>query len=372
VITVVGGGVAGLTAALALAGAGFDPEVIDSAPASRSHPDDEGLLHVNPAGQRVLALLGVEQVASAGFPVKEIALANSDGEEIGRFPAKGGDYRYIPRFELVRLLERQVKRREIPIRNGCALLSAVPGSPPLLTFADDSTASPELVVGADGVRSTVRGAVDPTAEPHYTGQWFVHGVTNRTAQPTDPRVVHVVRDGTTGHAFGWTTLEKGTTRWWLRATAPSLGTDDVSGCPTRDRLIELAPGGCPGEELMSEASGELAAYNAYAMPRGVRWSTSGVVLVGDSAHACSPAASQSSALAAEDALTLAIALRDNPRESALENYVLMRRARAERAVAAGDPRRGLTPGPDFEVDWNTTVTRETAQAFHERYTWVEQ
>jgi 2-polyprenyl-6-methoxyphenol hydroxylase-like FAD-dependent oxidoreductase len=60
-----------------------------------------------------------------------------------------------------------------------------------------------------------------------------------------------------------------------------------------------------------------------------------MVLIGDAAHATSPAAGQGSSLAVEDAVVLARCLRDLPLPAALEAFEGLRRARAERVVAQG-------------------------------------
>lgn len=366
-IPVIGAGVAGLTAALALAKAGHQPRVYEAAHVSADDAGAGALLHVNPAGQRAFAELDLgPQIVTAGFPVSAIVLSVEDGTCIGRFPAVGGDYRYIPRAELLELLVTETRRRNIPVSYEHTLIEATSGPTPRVTFEGHEPGDAELVVGADGAHSTVRRAIDAAVTASYTGQSFVHGVSDTSSVSTEPRVVQVVRDSTTGHAFGWTTLESGPTYWWLRAAAPPLTTSSGEA-PSAAALCGYVPAGCPGGHLIETTAGPLATYNAYATDPGQRWATRGVALVGDAVHACSPAASWATALAAEDALALACALRDQPLTDALELYQRLRQARAARAIASGDPRRGLSSGPEYPVNWDTEITAALAEDVHEQY-----
>lgn len=365
-IPVIGAGVAGLTAALALGKAGHEPHIYEAAHAT-ADAGARALLQVNPAGQRAFAELDLgPQVAMAGFPVSAIVLSSEDGSLVGWFPAVGGDYRYIPRGQLLELLTSEIRRRGIPLSFDHALIEAAPGSPARVRFERNDSDDVELVVGADGAHSTVRRAVDPAARASYAGQWFVHGVSDISSASTEPRVVQVVRDTATGHAFGWTTLEDGPSHWWLRATAPPLVTTS-SEAPPVDTLTGYVPPCCPGRHLIEASTGPLAVYNAYASDPEQRWVTDGIGLVGDAVHACSPAASWATALAAEDAVTLACALRDQPIARALELYQRLRRTRTTRAIAAGNPRRGISSGPDYPVSWDTEITPALAEKVHELY-----
>jgi hypothetical protein len=45
----------------------------------------------------------------------------------------------------------------------------------------------------------------------------------------------------------------------------------------------------------------------------------------------------------------------------------MRRARAERAIAAGNPHRGITPGPRYPIEWDSPATAEAADQVHSEH-----
>jgi 2-polyprenyl-6-methoxyphenol hydroxylase-like FAD-dependent oxidoreductase len=114
------------------------------------------------------------------------------------------------------------------------------------------------------------------------------------------------------------------------------------------------------------------ATNAWDLPPSGRWRTARTLLLGDAAHAASPATGQGASMAMEDAVVLAKALRDAPStEAALATYERLRRPRVEENVAhsarltAGraSPRRtdgGPAGVPDEEIlrqlDWSVRLT----------------
>lgn len=370
-IPIIGAGAAGLLTGIALAATGHEPRIYESASSVADDTGGQALLHMNPAAQAALAELGMgTRIESAGFPVSAVVLRDENGATLGTFPAAGGDYRYVSRTELFDLLLTEIRRRGVEIAFDKRLADIIADARRVsAVFADGSQVESAVLVGADGVDSTVRQAIDPRAAPGDTGQWFVHGRTDTGGdRDSGEKTVTVVRDSRTGNGFGWITTQDGATHWWLRASTPARDPAFARHDRAAQQLIDQLPPNCPGANLIRETHGELATYRAYAMPPGIRWVSGRLVLVGDAAHACSPAASQAIALAAEDAVTLARALRDDASApDALWCYERMRAARAERAIAAGNPHRGIEPGPPFPIDWNTTITPELADTVHEQH-----
>ena len=104
----------------------------------------------------------------------------------------------------------------------------------------------------------------------------------------------------------------------------------------RARLSDLHRGDrSPILALVEATPGPLRGWTTYDIPTVRRWSAGRMVLIGDAAHATSPAAGQGSSLAVEDAVVLARCLRDLPLPAALAAFEELRRERAERVVAQG-------------------------------------
>ena len=77
------------------------------------------------------------------------------------------------------------------------------------------------------------------------------------------------------------------------------------------------------------------AARAYDLPPGRSWHTRHTLIIGDAAHAASPATGQGASMALEDAVVLAKALRDSPTiQAALSAYEHLRRPRVEQNIAA--------------------------------------
>jgi FAD-dependent urate hydroxylase len=141
--------------------------------------------------------------------------------------------------------------------------------------------------------------------------------------------------------------------WWF-ANPPSdreLARDELAAMPEaawRRRLLELFDGDeLPAAELIQGSPHVFAAWNTYGLPSVPRWSRDSMVIIGDAAHATSPAAGQGASLAVEDAVTLALALRDEPDiEGAFRHYEQARRERVEKVVELGKRNgTGKAPGP---------------------------
>lgn len=109
------------------------------------------------------------------------------------------------------------------------------------------------------------------------------------------------------------------------------------------------------------AEGEIHASNAYDVPTTPVWHTDRVVLVGDAAHAASPAAGQGASMALEDSVTLARCLRDLPSpRRAFEAYERLRRGRVESLVelsAELGANRSVASSSFYahHIDWDSPV-----------------
>ena len=79
-----------------------------------------------------------------------------------------------------------------------------------------------------------------------------------------------------------------------------------------------------------------AGWNTYDFPKVPTWHRDRMIIIGDAAHATSPASGQGASMAVEDAVTLAMCLRDNENVTdAFARYESLRRERVERVVAQG-------------------------------------
>ncbi|HEX3589774.1 MAG TPA: FAD-dependent monooxygenase [Pseudonocardiaceae bacterium] len=335
-ILVVGGGIAGTAAALAIAQAGFEVSVFEAHPSDGA--DIGAFLTLADNGVTALRQLGVD--TSFGFELTSMAVVDHTGAELAVVPLNG--YRCVRRAVLGEVLREEVRRRGIPLRQG-AHFSGFTGDG--IRFADGSTAAGSLVIGADGLNSTVRPFVDPAcAGPRYAGQWVYYGY---GSTPGPPERITMIRG--TKSAFGYCRAPDGETFWFARV-ADSLASLD-------------------SQAAAIAASGESMVTKAWDLVPGGRWFDGRALLIGDAAHAASPATGQGASMALEDAVVLGKALRDCG-DQAMEVYERLRRDRVERNIEvsaaatngarkAGSP-QGRVSRVDEQIaetlDWNKKPT----------------
>lgn len=336
---VVGGGIAGPAVAMALRKAGIESEVYEA----HDGPAAGGVfLTVGSNGVDALRTLGADQTAvAAGFATPSIVLRSQTGKVLGisRISADGGaTSRTVRRADLYSALAGEAERRGLAIRYGKRLVdAAVTAGGVRAVFADGSQAEGDILVGCDGIHSTVRGIIDPHAPaPVYAGLVGLGGFA---------RDVDV--DGEAGHYemtfgkrgfFGYAVAPDREV-WWFanvpRRDEPARGeVEAVDGEEWRRRLIELfADDDGPAVRII-EATPELPpASPMHAIARRVPWHNERMVVIGDAAHAPSPSSGQGASLAVEDAVVLARCLRDVPDPGqAFARYTALRTPRVERIV----------------------------------------
>ncbi|MFJ4523530.1 FAD-dependent oxidoreductase [Streptomyces sp. NPDC088810] len=358
-VLVIGGGIAGTATALGLHKAGIDVTVFEAHPDTAE--DIGAFLTLASNGMRALAELGATHAVTAvGFPLTSLRLLDSRGTEVAHQPLGEADdpalrYRCLRRGELNAALQGEAVRRGIRLRHGARLVAVADG-PDAVTagFADGTTATGDLLVGADGLNSTVRRLLRPEVRPGYAGQRVYYGYTGAAPAPGPEGAITMVRGSAT--AFGYAVSPAGETYWFARAggdplpAGASAATSAASSAELRARLLPLLrEDATPAAGLVEAADGAIMVTNATELPLGTAWHTGRVLLVGDAAHAASPATGQGASMALEDAVVLAKALRDLPdTETAFTAYQRYRRPRVEHniTVSGGLSRGTRTPsGP---------------------------
>ncbi|WP_030984413.1 FAD-dependent oxidoreductase [Streptomyces sp. NRRL WC-3744] len=347
-VLVIGGGIAGTATALGLHKAGVDVTVFEAHPDTAE--DIGAFLTLASNGMRALAQLdATHAVTAVGFPLTSLRLLDGQGTEVAHAPLGEADdpalrYRCLRRGELNAALQGEAVRRGIGLRHGARLVSVTDGRYDVTArFADGSTATGDLLVGADGLNSTVRGLLMPEVRPGYAGQRVYYGYTGTAPGPGPVGAITMVRGGTT--AFGYAVSPAGETYWFARAGGDPLPAGALAAPPAvlRAQLLPLlTEDDTPAAALVEASADSLMVTNATELPLGTAWRAGRVLLVGDAAHAASPATGQGASMALEDAVVLAKALRDLPDpRAACAAYERHRRPRTEHNITVSG---GLTRG----------------------------
>ncbi|MER6571262.1 FAD-dependent oxidoreductase [Streptomyces sp. NPDC001093] len=372
-VLVIGGGIAGTAAGLGLHKAGHDVTVYEAHPDTAE--DIGAFLTLASNGMRALAQLdATDAVTAVGFPLTSLRLLDGDGTELTQAPlGEIGDpalqYRCLRRGELNAALQGEAARRGIPLRHG-ARLTDVTEAPDGVTahFADGTTADADLLIGADGLNSTVREILTPGVRPGYSGQRVYYGYTGSAPRVAETGRISFVRGSKA--TFGYAVSPTRETYWFARVNTEPLPADrSVHEVAWHAELLPLLrEDSAPMGAVVGASVGSVLATNATELPLGAVWHTGRVLLIGDAAHAASPATGQGASMALEDAVVLAKALRDRPGlPAAFAAYEAHRRPRAERNITvSGTISRGsrdpARPGPVVArpADPDATLIRQLA------------
>lgn len=354
-ITVIGAGIAGLAAATALARRGARVTVLERAAAIA---EVGAGLQVSPNGACVLRALDLE-AALEGTSIRGQAVRLVDfrhGATVLRMPLDRPDrpYRFVHRADLIDLLAAAARAAGATIRTGAAVdevLAEEPGGPRVAASgAGASAARPDLVVGADGLHSVVRAALNRPARPFFTGQvaWraLVPGDGGEAeAQvhmgPGRHAVLYPLRDGSVSNLVAVEERDGWAAEGWHHRDDPchltqafAMFHDDLRARLARAREVHL--------------------WGLFRHPIAAHMHGSGCVLIGDAAHPTLPFLAQGANMALEDAWVLASALSDWLQGRAgdpgpgLAHYAARRRPRVARIVAAAEANAWnyhLHPGP---------------------------
>ncbi|MCX4746225.1 FAD-dependent monooxygenase [Kitasatospora sp. NBC_01287] len=343
---VVGGGIAGPAMALALHKAGIRATVLEAYPTTAQGVG--GAFMIAPNGLAALRLLGLdEQVRAIGQPIQRMLMDDPNGRRIAEFGGVPG----LPpglamwRTDLYAVLERRLREVGITVEYGKRLVD-VAERPDGVTahFADGTSAEGDVLIGADGVRSTVRTLIDPAAPgPRNTGLIGLGGLSGHTLSGPAARTDTMHFANGRQAFFGWWALPGGGTAWFSNVKrAEELTAAQARETPAADwlaRLREQHAGDHPAAEILRGVAPEqlVNVGSLHIMPRVPRWHRGRLVLIGDAAHAPSPSSGQGASLAVEGAVELARCLRDLPDPAvAFARYESLRRARVEKIIAQAE------------------------------------
>ena len=372
-VIIVGGGIAGPAAAVALAKAGIASEIYEAYPA-RADADTGAFLTLTANGQDALDAIGASrQVMDSSFPAGRLRLFDSRGTKIADVPLGGQRpcTRSITRAALSHVLRGVAVARRIPTMYGKRLTSAEEGSDGTVTavFADGTSATGDLLVGADGIHSPVRSLIDPAAPaPRYTGLVIACGYAAANLEATGP-------DGYSMYYgsrafFGCTHGPDDRTWWFARLPADEATAARVVTSSDPEHVARwFDDDATPAAALIRTTPRPLTVTPAHDIARLPTWSNRRMAVIGDAAHPVSPMTTQGASLAVEDAAVLARCLRDVPSvPEALRAFERIRRERVEQIAVAGasgenpapptiGARTGPRPSPvlDHHIDWDSPV-----------------
>ena len=341
---IIGGGIAGPATAMALQKVGIEAVVYEANPAAADGIGQFLTLAANGV-DALRTLEGDKAAVAAGFATTSIVLWSGTGKRLGEAQVSmtldDGTTGYtLKRSDLYAAILDQALARGIQVVHGKRLVAASQTDGGVrATFADGGEATADILIGSDGIHSTVRRVVDPKAPaPMYGGLLNLGGFASGRDVKLDvaPGTYHMIFGK---RAFFGYAVAPDDEVWWFanlpepnepaRGALASIGSDQW-----RRRLMDaFADDAGPAVRLIEATPHAFEATPVHTFPHLPRWHNERMVVIGDAAHAPSPSSGQGASLSIEDALVLAKCLRDIPSAShALAAFERARRPRVEAII----------------------------------------
>src|SRR5262245_48638456 len=220
---VVGGGIAGSVTAIALRKAGFSPAVYEAY--DRSADGVGAFLTLASNGVDALRSAGIaDRVLADSFETPTMRFLSAGGAVLAEVPLGSAEAatvsRTVKRSSLYSALRDEAVRAGIPVHYGKRLVDAHETSDGVVArFEDGTTASADLLVGADGLRSRTRTLIDADApSARYVGMLNVGGYARGVDVPGEPGVMHMVFGRRC--FFGYVLHPDGEVWWFANPSSP--------------------------------------------------------------------------------------------------------------------------------------------------------
>jgi 2-polyprenyl-6-methoxyphenol hydroxylase-like FAD-dependent oxidoreductase len=334
-VLIVGGGLTGCVAAIALAQRGVNVELTEIREewAGTGHG-----ITLQGNALRSLRAVGVwDEVLAHGFAFDRVRLSRADGSpivEVTTPPTGGPD---LPptlgalRSDLQRILVAAVYAAGVRVRLGVTIASWLnqPSGVQVL-FTDGSSGRYGLVVGADGIRSATRSRLGIETPPKPTGMSIWRILAERSPEMTcselfyeGPRYKAGYSPISPAHVYAYL----------LDADTPAAGPGDRKpGAVLRERAAGYGGRWGPIREAITDDT-PVNYQRVESLLVDDPWYRNRAVLIGDAVHACPPLIAQGAAMCTEDAIVLAeLVTSDEPVEQALKEFMHRRMPRVKMVV----------------------------------------
>ena len=326
---VIGGGIGGVTAAIALQQAGIDVTVFEQAEELKEV--GSGLpLWTN--ALRALYRLGLTNIVETiGESVTGGSISTWQGDILTELRAEdllkklGVINTVVHRAELLAMLLKALGEDKVQLGARCvgftqhaALVAA--------RFADGREVEGDVLIGADGLHSVIRSQLFGVTKPRYAGYACWRGL------------AHITGTGQTwtwgkGYQFGFTPMNHGRAYWWAQKYTPEGEHDKATG--RKREVLELFHDWHDPIPAIIEATKEtdILRNDIYESEPLRHWSHGRVTLLGDAAHTMTPNLGMGACQAIEDAAVLGACLTAEENIVAALKLYEKRRVRRANAIA---------------------------------------
>jgi len=302
-VIIIGGGIGGISAALALRHAGIDAHVYERVAELREVGAGLG---VWTNAMRVLDQLGVgDRVRTIARPLRIAEVASSTGKVLARtliHEAVGDEDAanfILHRADLHNVLLDALPKDALHLGAACSALQQ-DDEGVTVSFGNGQTVRAAVVVGADGLHSVVRTQLWGEESLRYSGQTCYRGIA--PIAPPEPQLIREIQGP--GLRAAICPMDDARVYWWAAVNAPQGERDDPE-----QRLATLLdayadwPFSLP--EVIGATRGPILRNDLVDRAPRTRWGQGRVTLLGDAAHPMLPNLGQGACSAIEDGLVLA-------------------------------------------------------------------
>jgi 2-polyprenyl-6-methoxyphenol hydroxylase-like FAD-dependent oxidoreductase len=356
-VLVVGGGITGSVLSLALAQRGVQIDLVEISPVW--HGVGHGIT-VQGNALRAFEKVGVlDEVMSRGVPFNQMRLLKADGSLIVEAPTPHTGGPRLPstlgalRSDIQTVLCDRIYAAGVNVRLGLSVTSlAQDAHRAYVEFSDSTTGTYDLVVGADGIRSTMRDLLGITTGPQPSGMSIWRVVADRPAEMDCAEVYY----GGPRYKAGYSPISKDKCYAYI-LDEDAVPEDSDATKPAWQTMYERSEGygGTWGKIRQtigpdSHVSRTRIEWLLVEDP----WFRGRAIIIGDAAHACPPLIAQGAAMCAEDAVVLAeLVTTQAPLAQALPAFMARRWPRVEIVVRNSlklvSWERNLEPHTDQDV-----------------------
>ena len=310
-MAIVGGGLAGLAAANALARFGIEADVFEAAPALG---EIGAAVNIAPNATRALIAVGLgDKIAAVANSSPGIYTRNMQTGEFLEFNDRrktaaryDAPYYTFHRADLLDVLASGLDRRRVHLDHRLVGVEER-GDRVVLAFANGAKVDAEHVIGADGVRSVIRHALYGNDHPTYTGQMVWRALLNGSDVPREvlEPTGHIQWVGPGCHLLAYyirgeklvNIVTQEDTDKWVEEGWSTRGDPDEMRASFPNPEPRLA-------KLLSIVTA-CSKWGLFTRPLTENWGRGRIQLIGDAAHAMLPNAGQGAAQAFEDSYILA-------------------------------------------------------------------
>lgn len=337
-IIIIGAGIAGLTAALRLRAIGYNPHIIERA---KSIAEYGAGIQLSPNASRLLIELGagehIEQAVATPLSAQIrhyktnhlISKTSLGAQAEDRY---GAPYWSIHRHDLIKGLAAAVKKAKIPMSFNVAISHYHQENDEVSVFAQDQLiATGDVLIGADGIRSTVSQQMSGATKVSFTGEIAWRGLVSREHVPATSDAAIQIWAGPEAHFVAYPIRQNSLINFVAITSRDQWLTTEWN---TQGDISELRAHFSDWHDQVQSilvSVDKVRQWGLFAQAELSCWHQGRVVLMGDACHAMLPYMAQGAAMAIEDAYFFGTALQTNTSyEEAFIAYERHRRPRTQR------------------------------------------